>query len=134
MAFPKRKILRTAIIYGVLVFMSEITLGNPDFPINFWIFVNIAQWKWSIPVHLSGLLWLILWNFRLKDKSIIWSVLVASLFFIMAETLNWFVFGFFKYSDDPFGKVASFWIIITLYIILCTLCSFLLRMGNEDIR
>jgi hypothetical protein len=133
MKFSNSKIFQTAILYSILVFVSEITLGNSAFPINLWIFVKIPAWKWSIPVHLLGLIWLIFWNSKLKEKPMIWSILVSTLFFVIAETLNWFAFNFFEYSKDPFGEVASFWIIIMLYISLCTICSFLLRMDNKDI-
>jgi hypothetical protein len=123
----KNRILQTTILYTVLVFISEITLGNPAFPIHFWIFIQIPAWKWSIPVHLLGLIWLIFWNSRLKDKAVIWSILISILFFFLAETLNWYFFNFFIYSNEPFGEVASFWIVIILYISLCTICSFVLR-------
>ena len=124
----KSKIFQTALLYSTLVFMSEITFGNSAFPINFWTFVKIPAWKWSIPVHLLGLIWLIFCNATLKEKPKLWSILISSLFFFLAETLNWFVFHFFEYSNEPFGQVASFWIVIMLYISLCTICSFLLRM------
>ena len=124
----KSKIFQTALLYSTLVFMGEITLGNPAFPVNLWEFVEIHTWKWSIPVHLLGLIWLIVCNLKLKETPKIWSILISSLFFLLAETLNWFVFNFFEYSNEPFGQVASFWIVIMLYIGLCTICSFLLRM------
>lgn len=133
MPFSKSKILQTAVLYSILVFASEITLGNSDFPINFWIFVKIPAWKWSIPVHLLGLIWLVFWNSKLKGRPIIWTILVSTIFFVIAEALNWFAFNFFEYSKDPFGEVASFWIVIMLYVGLCTICCFLLRTGNKDI-
>jgi hypothetical protein len=130
MPMSKNRIFQTTVLYTVLVCISEITLGSPAFPIHFWEFIQIPAWKWSIPVHVLGLIWLIYWSSRLIDKPVIWPILISSLFFFLAETLNWFVFNLFEYSNEPFGEAASFWIVIILYVTLCTMCSIVLRIDS----
>ena len=123
----KQNILITAILYTALVFLSEKTFGNPDFPVHFWEFIAIPAWKWSVPVHLSGFLWIVFWNVKLKDKPIGWPVFASLVFFFTAELLNKYLYHFFIYSRQPLGEGFSFWVVIGLYAGLCTVCSLLLR-------
>jgi len=123
----KRNIIITAILYTALVFLSEKTFGNPDFPLHFWIFTTIPVWQWRVPVHLSGFLWIVFWNMKLKDKPIGWPVFASLLFFFTAELLNKYLHHFFIYAGKPFGADFSFCVVIGLYAGLCTVCSLLLR-------
>ena len=123
----RQNILITAILYTALVFLSEKTFGNPDFPVHFWIFIAIPAWQWSVPVHLSGFLWMVFWNIKLKDKPIEWPVFASLLFFFAAELLNRHLLHFFIYANKPLGAEFSFWVVIGIYAVLCTICSLLLR-------
>ena len=129
MKINKNKVILTIILYGILVFFAEITLGNSDFPFNLWVFTKIPTWMWSLPVHLSGIILLFIWNYILKEKHIIWPIFLSSVFFLIAEIANWFVFNFFSYSAYPFGQAGSFWIVIILYLGLCAICSIFFRIG-----
>lgn len=122
-----RKIILIAVLYAALVFISENTLGNPDFPIHFWIFTTMPAWQWSVPVHFSGFLWIVFWNVKLKEESIVWAVVACLMFFFSAELLNRHVFHFFIYSRQPLGEDFSFWVVIGLYVGLCAICSLFLR-------
>jgi hypothetical protein len=120
----------TGLLYGAMVFASEITVGNPHFPIHFWEFTRISAWKWSFPVHLGGFIWLVFWNEVLKKRPVIWPVIASISFFAAAEALNHQVFNFFIYAERPFGADISFLLIIGLYACLCLICSILLRIDG----
>jgi hypothetical protein len=123
---PKQ--IRTAFLfYAFSVTLSESTLGNPDFPITLWAFQKISVFYWSVPVHCMGFLWLLFWAKKLFNKPILFSILVSSLFFLVMETTNWFVFQFFTYEPYLFGAEGSFAIIILLYMILCSIICMILR-------
>jgi len=117
----------TAIFYVFSVGISELTLGNPNFPVTIWWFTEIPGWTWSLPVHAIGFLFILAVNGWFERKHILAPVTVTTLFFFLAESANWYCFHFFQYGPHPFGPTASFWIVIALYAVLCTLCSLLLR-------
>ena len=120
--------MKAALVYGLLVFLAEMTLGNPEFPVHLWAFHTLPAWRWSVPVHLFGFLWLAFWNRRLASKKMFWPILTGVYFFLAAETLNGFVFNYFEYAQQPFGgAVGSFWIVIALYAVLCAVSVHLLR-------
>lgn len=122
-----KKIVFAAIFYGLSVTISELTIGNPNFPVTIWCFTTIPGWVWSLPVHTVGFLWLFAVNRWFEGKHIFVPVTLSTLFFFLAESANWFWFHFFQYGPRPFDSVISFWIVIALYAILCTFCSLLLR-------
>jgi hypothetical protein len=122
-----QRVLLAFIVYAILVLAAEISFGNPKFIFNLWTFETIAPWKWSMPVHLMGFLWILLANAILKDKPMIFAIMGSVLFFFAAETLNAFVFTFFVYSDRFCCSAFSFWTIVVQYFCLCALCSFILR-------
>ena len=122
------RIIAAAIFYSISVILAEATLGNPKFPITLWAFDNISVYKWSVPVHLLGFLWLIVWTAILSKKHFIYPAVITTLFFLAGETANWFLFHFFRYEETLFGSASfSFWIIICLYFLLCLFTSIILR-------
>ncbi|MDD5712676.1 MAG: hypothetical protein PHY31_07965 [Smithellaceae bacterium] len=125
-----KNILSTFVVYAIMVFLAEITLGNPRFLINIWTFTTVEPWQWSIPVHLLGFAWLMMVNWLLSAHALAWSILLSTLFFLAAEFLNWSVFGFFTYADYPLGTSFSFWVVILLYACLAATCSLLLRWNG----
>ncbi len=122
-----KKVLVIAVLYAIGVFLAEISFGNPEFPFHFWSFTKIPTWQWSVPVHLSGLVWMVLWSVILRAKPIIWPIIISIGFFLVCEILNWTNFQFFNYSEKPFGETISFWIVILLYVTLCTITNMMLR-------
>jgi len=129
----KKNILQASIFYTVSVVISEATFGNPDFFINFWRFETISNWQWSIPVHAAGFIWLFFCNRLFYDKSIVIPIFASLIYFIACETINWSFFHFFVYEPYPMGEAyplgtaGSFWLIIFLYSVLCTVTTFLLK-------
>lgn len=123
----KRRMLETAGLYVLLVASAELTLGNPDFPVFFWKFTAIPNYLWSVPVHLAGLFWMLFWNMILLEWHVAFPVLLATLFFIVAELLNLLWLEFFIYAGEPLGSPFSFTAVIVLYAVLCTLCSLNVR-------
>jgi hypothetical protein len=121
------QIILAAIVYCCSVFIGEITIGNPDFPFTIYHFDKIQAWQWSVPVHFTGFCWLLFWNNIFRRQVIILPIAVSTLFFLVGETANWFVFQFFKYEESPLGAAGSFWIIIFLYIGMCTITSYIIR-------
>ena len=130
MALKKDKIIKSAVFFGVMIFIGEITLGNPDFPITLWKFEKISCWQWSVPVHAAGFIWMLFWNKIFINRNIILPILFSTLFFTAGETANWFVFNFFKYMENPFGAIGSFWIIILLYLGLCSMSCIIIRKDS----
>jgi len=127
------RIILAAIFYCISVILAEVTFGNPEFPFPLWVFDNIAAYKWSVPVHFAGFLWLIFWSKILYQKHVIFPAAIATLFFLSGETANWFLFHFFKYEESQFGSaVSSFWIIIGLYFILCLITCVILRSKDQS--
>jgi hypothetical protein len=126
------KTIRTALLfYAFSVILSESTLGNPNFPITLWAFQKISVFYWSVPVHGIGFLWLLFWVKILRDKPILFSILVSSLFFLVMEMANWFVFQFFTYEPYLFGAEGSFATILLLYVILCSITCMILRSDTN---
>ena len=129
----KSSIIQAAIFYTCSVVISEATFGNPDFPINVWRFEMIPAWQWSVPVHVAGFIWLFLCNRLFYDQNIRIPIIVAILFFLACETANWSIFHFFVYEPYPAGEAyplgaaGSFWFIILIYSVLCTVTSMLFR-------
>lgn len=119
------------LFYVFSVILSEATLGNPDFPITLWAFQKISVFYWSGPVHSIGFLWLLFWVKKLRNKSILFSILASVLFFLTMETANWFVFQFFSYEPFLFGAKGSFTTIILLYVILCSVTCMILRQDTK---
>ncbi|MBC2717367.1 MAG: hypothetical protein HF978_18840 [Desulfobacteraceae bacterium] len=136
MKIKKNSIIQAAVFYACSVVIAEATFGNPNFPINLWRFEIILAWQWSVPVHAAGFIWLFFCNRLFYDQSIMIPIFVSILFFIACETANWSVFHFFVYEPYPVGKAyplgsaGSFWLIIFLYSVLCTVTSFLLRTNK----
>ncbi len=127
---PKQ--IRIAFLFYVFsVILSESTLGNPGFPITLWAFQKISVFYWSVPVHSIGFLWLLFWVKILRNKPILFSILASSLFFLVMETANWFVFQFFTYEPYLFGAEGSFAMIILLYVILCSVTCMILRQDTR---
>ena len=135
----------TAVVYGILVLIAELTLGNPGFPYWLWRFVAIAPLFWSVPVHAVGFVWLYTWTViirrwrrleslqvsrRLMLIAVIMVVLIGTGYFLGFEALNLLVLGFFSYSPAPFGlplgAAASFWLVIALYLFLSLVTAALL--------
>ena len=117
---PVKRIIQTCAAYGIVVFCSEIILGNPRFPLRLWEFTAIPAWQWSLPVHLLGFAVILLWTLLLIDRPAAISAAVSTVFFIAAETLNLLYFNFFTYGGPVFGTAASFGGILFLYLILCS--------------
>jgi hypothetical protein len=127
------RIIPAAIFYSISVILAEATFGNPEFPFTLWVFDNISAYKWSVPVHFTGFLWLIFWSKILYQKHLIFPAVMATLFFLFGETANWFLFNFFKYEENQFGSAgSSFWIIIGLYFILCSATCIILRSKDQN--
>jgi hypothetical protein len=133
MKIEKVNIAPTVCFYAFLVVISEVTLGNPEFPITVWRFVTIPTWQWSVPVHAIGFILLFFFNWLFYDKSIRIPIIASILYFLICETANWYIFHFFVYEPYPAGEAlpigaaGSFWFIILLYTALCTATSLLLR-------
>lgn len=126
------RIIPAAIFYSISVFLAEVTFGNPEFPFTLWVFDNLSAYRWSVPVHLAGFLWLLFWSKVLHQKHILFPTVVATLFFLSGETANRFLFRFFTYEENPFGSAeSSFWMIIGLYFILCFVTGFILRSKDQ---
>ena len=126
------RVISAAIFYSISVILAEVTFGNPEFPFTLWVFDNISVYKWSVPVHFIGFLWLIAWSKILSQKHFIFPAVIATLFFLSGETANWFLFRFFKYEENQFGSASfSFWIIIGLYFVLCLSTCIILRLKAQ---
>jgi hypothetical protein len=125
----KNKFFLTSVIYSILIFTAEITLGNPDFPLTLWTFVSIDGWQWSLPVHTIGLGWIFFVYLKFSGQSIFLLTAVSSGYFILMETLNAVLFHFFIYGKNPLGEYFSFFIVIVLYVVLCGICVFILKRG-----
>lgn len=137
MKTQKNSIIYAAVFYACSVVISEATFGNPDFFINLWRFELISVWQWSVPVHTAGFIWLFFCNRFFYDQSIMIPIVASLLFFIACEIANWSIFHFFVYEPFPIGEAyptgaaGSFWLVIFLYSVLCTVTGFLFRTGND---
>ena len=115
-------------LYAALIVLAELTFGNPAFPVNLWTFKAIPAYKWSVPIHAVGLLWLFFVNSLLDDKPLYVPVLMSVGFFLLAELSNLLVFHFFEYTPvSPLGSFPSFIAVILLYALLCAVCSLFVR-------
>ena len=123
----KKTILYSAIFVIIGTVIGEITFGNPDFPVTFWVFKTLAPWKWYLASHLGGFLFLLLVNQLFFNRSIIWPILLSTAYFSGGETLNWFFLHYFIYTDKPFGPEGAFWTIILAYLTYCAGQAYVLR-------
>ena len=128
------RIAVTALFFALAVVAGEITFGNRAFPINVWYFTRIPAWHWSLPVHAAGLVWLLVFNRLFLNRSALVPILLSTLFFTAGETLNRFFWGFFAYAGaTPAARILSFWLVIAMYLGLCTATVLLLRVpGRKD--
>ena len=131
MKINKVNIAPSVCFYFFLVVIAEVTFGNPDFPMTVWRFDTVPAWQWSVPVHAAGFFWLFFCNWIFYDRSIRFPIVASTLYFLVCETANWWIFHFFSYEAGPFGRTASFWFIILLYTLLCTATSLLLRRRTD---
>ena len=124
---------RAALFFGPAIILGEMTFGNPDFPLTVWYFKTIPAWQWSLPVHLTGFIWLVACNRLLAARSALLPVLLSTAFFFLGETLNRYFLGFFVYAGDlPWQKALSFWSIIAMYAGLCTGAVLILRFPEKE--
>ncbi len=126
----KKTIIYSAIFWLICTVIGEITLGNPDFPVTFFVFKTLAPWKWYLASHLGGFLFLLLVNHLFFNKSVIWPILLSTAYFSTGETLNWFLFNYFIYTEKPFGPAGAYWTIVLIYLIYCTGQAYVLREYN----
>ena len=137
MKIKKENIVPAGCLYAFSVVIAEVTLGNPEFPITVWRFVEIPSWQWSAPVHAFGFIWLFFCNRLFYDRSIRIPIIASTLYFLACEALNWSVFHFFVYEPYPTGEphhigaAGSFWLIILLYTLLSTATSLLFRRRTD---
>ena len=124
---PMPSIILIACAYAAAIFTTEMTLGNPDFPLHLWHFTAVPAWQWSVPVHAAGFLWIAFWSRVLRDRPAILSFGVSWTFFVSAETINRTMLGFFDYSSEPFGSNVSFTTVLILYAILCVAVMYAIR-------
>ena len=131
MTISPTTIIKRLVLYTIMLIAAELTLGNKNFPINFWYFETIAPWQWSLPIHLTGfaLLWFL--NIQFYKKPIALPITLSLLFFIAGETANALFLHYFAYTNGPLGPAGSFAAIIVLYLVLCAMFSFIFRF---DIR
>jgi hypothetical protein len=123
-----KRIAATAFLFALAVVIGELTFGNPGFPLNIWYFEKIPAWQWSLPVHLNGFLWLVACDRLLRNRSPLIPIFLATLFFLLGETLNWYFLNYFAYAGDRTGeRILSFWAVIVMYAGLCTGAILILR-------
>jgi hypothetical protein len=123
-----KRIAVTAVLFALAVISGELTFGNPGFPLNVWYFVKIPAWQWSLPVHLTGFIWLVACHQLFRTRPALVPILLATLFFFIGETLNWYFLNFFAYAGDRAGeKALSFWAVIAMYAGLCAGAILILR-------
>ncbi|MEW6079278.1 MAG: hypothetical protein AB1724_15835 [Thermodesulfobacteriota bacterium] len=128
-----KRIIVTAVLFGLAVAAGELTFGNRAFPLNVWYFEKIAAWKWSLPVHLAGFLWLLACERVLKNRPAPAPIALAFLFFLAGETANWYVLKLFEYAGDgPVEKALSFWIVMAMYAGLCAGAILMLRAPDRQ--
>jgi hypothetical protein len=114
-------------LYAAAIAAAELTLGNKNFPFHLWVFEKIKPIEWSLPVHLAGFFWIVIWNWALKNKPF-WAALLASmLFFVAAELINYQYLQWFAYTGGFLGRPGALVLIILLYLILCGCLSYSLR-------
>ena len=92
---------------------------------------KIPAWQWYVAVHGTGFIWVVFLNNVMFGKNILLPSILSTVFFSMGETLNWFVFQFFIYTDEPFGKIGAFISIQGMYFIYCIVQCFLLRLSDN---
>ena len=119
--------MKIFLLYAFVIVCGELTMGNPHFPIHLYTFTKIPAWQWSLPVHLTGFFWILFMSKRLGSSLVYIPILLSLLFFLTGELLNAFLFHFFSYEQYPFGPVFSFVAVIFSYLVLCSLCCFLMK-------
>lgn len=130
--FNKKNIIKyllAIIFYGGGVFLSESSFGNPDFPIDIWIyrFTTIQPYLWSLPVHIAGFILIVLCGLLKTKRKFILATTTSMGYFIVMELINAFGFNFFIYRDLQFGGwIGAFLIVILLYFVLCSITCFIL--------
>ncbi len=123
----KNSIIYAALFWVIATVLGEITFGNPDFPVTFWVFKKIEPWKWYMVSHVGGFLWLLLVNKLFLEKAIVWPILLSTAYFATGETLNWFFLDYFIYTDKPFGPAGAYWTIILSYLACSAIMAYILR-------
>jgi hypothetical protein len=115
------------ILYACSIAIAELTLGNRHFPFHLWVFEKVNPVVWSVPIHLAGFFWIIIWNFILRNKPFILAVLMSLLFFAAAEWANYSCLHWFAYTGGFLGRPGALLLIILLYLILSACMIFILR-------
>jgi hypothetical protein len=113
--------------YAVSISLAELTFGNRQFPFHLWVYEKATPIEWSLPVHLAGFFWIIIWNRILSNKPFILAVMVCMLFFTAAEGLNYCCLKWFAYTGGFLGRPGALALILLLYGILCVCMIYILR-------
>jgi hypothetical protein len=115
------------ILYAFSIALAELTLGNRHFPFHLWVFEKVKPVEWSLPIHLAGFFWIVIWNLMLKNKPFWLALLASMLFFVTAELMNYSYLNWFAYTGGPLGRMGALILILLLYLILCGCMSYSLR-------
>ncbi len=127
-----KRLAVVAVLFALAVAGGELTFGNPEFPLTVWYFVTIPAWQWSLPVHLTGFVWLVICNRLFIKQPALVAILLSTAFFLTGETLNWYVLDFFAYAgNQTWQKAISFWLVIVMYAGLCTGAVLILRRPGK---
>jgi hypothetical protein len=113
--------------YAASIAVAELTLGNKHFPFHLWVYEEVSPITWSLPIHLVGFFWIIIWNYLLRNKTFILAVLTGMLFFAVAEWVNYSYLHWFEYTGGSLGRPGALILILLLYLILCTCTIYILR-------
>ncbi len=126
-----RDIFRGALVFVAALIIGEFTFGNPDFVWTVWYFPEVPPWQWSVPVHAAGFAWMLLCLRLFRNRTLAGPVLLSTLFFFGGESLNWCVLEVFQYGGQSEGaRIVSFWVVIGMYLFLCTVTLLVLRRGR----
>jgi len=134
---------KLSLAYALSIAATELTLGNPAFPLYQWKFDSwVATLRWSVPIHVVGLLILFGANrWRLHQgkrggPAVVWTdlhqhpALAGLAFFLCAEAANFLYLHSFSYH---YG-VYSLLLVLLLYTILCFAFSWLFgRQQQTDV-
>jgi hypothetical protein len=114
-------------LYSAAITAAELTLGNENFPFHLWVFEEIKPIEWSLPVHLAGFFWIVIWNLMLRNKPFWLALLASMLFFVAVELINYSYLQWFAYTGGLLGRMGALILILLLYLILCGCISYGLR-------
>jgi hypothetical protein len=114
-------------LYAAAITATELILGNENFPFHLWVFEKVKPVEWSLPIHLAGFFWIVIWNLMLKNKPFWLALLVSMLFFVAAELMNYSYLHWFAYTGGPLGRMGALILILLLYLILCGCMAYILR-------